>query len=215
MAIAWVSTSIGGAAGTSVTVSHTIASGSNTALITVMENQGGDNTTGITFNGTSMTQYVKLNTTIAGFYNYMYSLVNPTVTTANIVASSSVSATLIAISSNYTGVDQTTPLEANSSGATTSTNPSRSVTTLTDNAWLVSCIRINALPVVASTNTTDRGNWVSDVGFHMSDTNAAQTPTGSYAQNWTSANQLYAMIVASLKPAGAATPANTKFLSFM
>lgn len=214
MAINFVSTSNGGATGTSTTVSHTIASGSNRLLITAVECQAADDVTGVTFNGTSMTQYVKLATTVASYYNYIYYLVAPTVTTANIVSTTGSSRTTILLSCNYTGVDQTTPLEANSAGTATSTNPTRSVTTLTNNAWLFGTIRVNAaIPSGTGANTTYRNNWASDGGFRISDSNSDQTPTGSYAQNWTSGtNQLYAMIVVSIKPAS--TNNGAGFLAF-
>ena len=199
--IAFISTSEGRTvSGTSVTVSHTVAAGVDRALISCIEVQSTDDITTVTFNGTSMTQYLKLNSGIVNYWNYMYRLVAPAVTTANIVASTTSARGIICLSCDYTGVDQTTPLEANTQNLATTTNPTVAVTTLTNNAWLVGMIRVGTVAPTAGANTTLRNFDAGDIGFIMYDTNAAQTPAGSKSLNTTSISQQYAFTAASLKP---------------
>ena len=209
MAIAYVATSQGRAiSATSLTVSHTIASGSDRALITAVECQTGDNITGVTFNGTSMTQYVKVNSTVASFWNYLYVLAAPAVATANIVISASGSRTIIGLSANYTDVNQTTPLNVSNSNIATSSSFTVSLTTTTDNSWLIGTARNNAAGTQsAGSSTTYRNNNSGDVGYQLYDSNGAKTPTGSYSLNVSfTTSSLYCMLAAAINPVGSTTP---------
>lgn len=203
MAIAYVATSQGRAtSASSLTVSHTIASGSNRVLITGVECQTGDNITGVTYDGVSMTQYVKVNTTVASFYNYFYYLVAPSIKTANIVISASGTRTIIGLSANYTGVDQGTPLEASNSNIATSSSFTVSVTTVTDNAWLIGTARNNSAGTQsAGANTTYRNNNSGDVGYQLYDSNGAKSPAGSYSLNVSfTTSSLYCMLACAIRP---------------
>ena len=205
------------AASTSLTVSHNCSAGSNVALFSAVECQAGDNVTGVTYNGASMTQVGKLATGVASYENYIYSKVAPTSGANNIVVSCSGSRTLICLSKDYTGVDQTTPAEAYNSTSTTGSPGTVSVTTLTNNAWIFGTIRVNAsVPTSNGTNTVSVTNSASDVGFRLYDSNAALTPAGSYSLNWNfSSSQLYGAQIISIKPAGAAVINGAGFLLMM
>jgi len=206
MAIALDNSANGFSTGTnSLTTSHTIGSGTNRLLIVGVEAQAGNNLTGVTYNGVAMTQYVAYATGVAGFYNYFYYMKHadlPSTGAYNIVASFSSSSTKMIMSESLTDVDQTTPIEAANTITTTTTNPSVSVTTLTDNAWVVGTSRINNFALTAATGTTQRQTNASDVGYKLFDKNGTSTPAGSFSLNTTSASQLYFFAALSVKPAG-------------
>lgn len=68
----------------------------------------------------------------------MYYLINPSTGANNIVASTSISQTLIFQNTSYTGVKQSAqPDASNTSAYTTTTSQSTSVTTIADNCWTV------------------------------------------------------------------------------
>lgn len=204
MAIAYVTSSNAIATGTSLTKSYTIAAGTDRGLYVGIEAQSGDTVTGVTFNGTAMTQSSKVATAF-GFYTYIYTLAAPAVTTANIVISSSSSVTMVCLPGNYTGVDQTTPFQAGNSNITTSTNPSVTITTVTDNSWLIGFLRIGSFVPTVGANTVERNFSASDVGFRYYDSNGAKTPTGGYSLATNSASQVYGFVGGAIKPAIAAT----------
>ena len=201
---------------TSLTVSHTTTTGTNGVLIVAIELQTGDNVTGVTFNGTPLTQFNKVATTIASYQNYFYYLINPgSGVTANIVVSCSGSRRIIALNADYTGVHQTTPLAVSTNNITTAAAGSLTLTTTADNSWLVGSIRCNATnPTGAGANTIEVTKAASELGYVLYDSNGAKTPTGSYSLNVTfSGSQLFCMLGAQLSPASTST--SSAFLMFM
>lgn len=199
-----------------VTLSHTNGSGSNRYLLvyTKLYHPGnGDYVSAVTYAGVSMTRF-KLqgrsdtsDEAITGWY-----LANPATGTNNIVAT--LGGTDLQYfsmeSASYTGVAQTAPEASNSgSEAPGSTSYSLSVTTLTDNAWLVGYAFAGSGGVIsAGTNTTFRSATSDDA--HALDSNSDQTPTGSKSMAFSAGANMYPlMIVASIAPATAvATPAS-------
>ncbi len=76
---------------------------------------------------------------IEGVTNYgthIHAKTAPSAGTANVVVTLSSSTYNMCVSASYTGVDQTTPVEATSTSSGSSATPSDSITTLTDGAWI-------------------------------------------------------------------------------
>jgi hypothetical protein len=196
--------------GTSYNLSHTVAAGSNLALIVgIYHDETGDNCTGVTYNGTAMTRVTNKARFDGAQMGYIYSLVAPDSGTHNITASFSSSITYGMIAGNsYTGVNQTTVVEASQSDSQASGTATDSVTTLTDNAWIIGIAKGDSMS--AGTNTTFRGGFTNTA--ITSDSNAAMTPTGSYGQSYSDETN-WVVIVGSLKPAttggGTVSAANT------
>jgi len=116
MAIALDSTSTGQAAGaSSLTISHTVGSGSNRALVVIVHTIGGDlmSSGSVTYNGTSMGSPVLA---AASANTYAYVLVAPASGTANIVITFNAGGTYAnAVAASFTGVDQSTPVSTTAS----------------------------------------------------------------------------------------------------
>ncbi len=118
--------------GSSQTIPYTV-SGSNTFLVVSTETgyPGTDDVTSITYNGVAMT---RLFTSLRTRQDFIYYLVNPSTGTHDVVISLNRSADSITTTiTSYTGVNQIgQPTQSNSCASATC-----SVTTTTNNAWLV------------------------------------------------------------------------------
>jgi hypothetical protein len=198
--------------GSSQTVSFTVGSSSNSYLVVGIIIQGGFTCTGVTYGGVSMTQLTSVSASgvTSGETNYLFGLASPASGANNIVASYSGTSTNAVSASSFAGAQSTTAVEG-SNTATGSSNPaSVSVTTITNNDWLVGFARGQS-NTTAGTNTTIRGVATN---INMMDSNGAQTPPGSFSLNFTDlSNNAWAAMAIALQPA--ATAANGNFLSFM
>lgn len=189
--------SFGGTQNTTNTVSHTV-SGSNTLLLTffTIYNSTTDVVTGVTYAGTAMTRvnYAPY-PGISPRQMYCYALVSPTSGANNLVISTSAANYCSAGIITYAGCKQVQP-EATTYGATANNSSpmTLSVTTLTDNDWVVGAFHGEGTAISASTGST--------FVFHIEGTNCdyaeyssnAKTPAGSAsmaynvatANNWPS-----------------------------
>ncbi len=202
MAIAYDTNGAGGSMGpaSSATWNHTIT-GSNVGLVVWVYIGGasgdGDKCTGVTYNGTAMTQSVKY-IIAGGRCFYCYTLANPGTGSANVVASFSESLYGDCTSLSYTGVDQTNFVDGTDTdgGGATAT---LSITTTADNAWLSSG-GVNTVygSVNAGTGTTSRD---TQGGLNVGDSNGAKTPAGAYTMEWTQAGTASYTCGISIKPA--------------
>lgn len=157
--------------------------------------------TGVTYGGVAMTEIGTRVLTGDSDYIAHYYLKNPASGSNNIVASFSGSNYSMVGAASYTGVDQTSPLDANNNrAATTSSNLTTSVTTVADNCWVLASVRAHSDGVsAAGTGTTQRAT-VS--GYtQMYDKNSAVTPAGSASINTTQLSQPVVHLLASIKPA--------------
>jgi hypothetical protein len=180
--------------------SHT-CTGTNLGLFVGILTDG--TVSGCTYNGVAMTLVASILGSPAGNSEYLFYLSNPA-TGAHTVQASGSTATQLAQSASYTGVSQTGQPEAfNTNTSPGSTSISASVTTITDNAWLVAFARTNPGSFSAGTNTTLRGVASS---YNIFDSNAGQTPPGSFSlQATTGVSGEKAMIIASIAPPTVAT----------
>lgn len=184
------------------TISHT-CTGTDRYLFVGILIQSGQSCTGVTYNGVSMTQLVSLSTNnvSANETIYLFGLANPASGTNNVVASFSGAGTRGFMASSFTGAKQTSSIDATNSGTGSSGTATVSVTTTSNNAWLVGYARGQS-NVSAGSSTTLRG---ATDNVNMMDSNAAKTPAGSYSLNFTTAsNNNWGSIVAALAPTATA-----------
>lgn len=210
MGIARISTSSGNATGTSISWSHTVASGSNRALfVGVLENASGFTTTritGITFNSVAMTKLVEHYRTFSdGQVASIWFLAAPDVTTANIVISLSASTDTHGFGANYTGVDSTAPtgtaLKTFSSNS--ATDATMNPVTIADDSWAFSVFRN------LDGSITDNTNYVGfvDGSVEAGDSNASTGVAGTITVTATRATNTRwgGCVTAAFAPAAADT----------
>jgi len=129
---------------------------------------------------------------------YLWGLANPASGANDIVATFSGEGTRVIDACSYTGAQQTTALEASGSASGSGGTATKSITTLTDNDWLVGYVRSSGTTPSAGSNTTMR-TASAEGGRRMADSGAAQTPAGSFALNYTGMTN-WVVMVAALKP---------------
>ncbi len=200
---------------TTQTTSITVASGTDRVLVACMalgSTISGNNVTDLTFNGTEVfnqgNSVGELYDTGASFYYVvqMFYLINPTVTTANAVATygnsnSNLFQRITYI--QYTGVDQTTPFEANNINKGNSATVSVIVTTATANAWLQDCAFGEDGLTVGAGQTARRSTAVNGGWMGVSTVDGKATP-GAETMDWTLASDHWVSAAVSLKPAAEA-----------
>lgn len=191
-------------AATSASWTHTVT-GSNTVGIMGVTFAAGTDVSGTpTWNGVNMTLLLSLSVGGATFdKSYLYYIVNPG--TGTITVNNTGGANYIYCGSlSYTGVDQTTPVDASGTGTATGTSITKSLTTTIDNDWLVSFFvgATGGLFLTAGTNTALRVNSGGSWNV-LGDSNAAETPAGSFSQACNaSGSETLGALVMSIVPVG-------------
>ncbi len=196
MAIAFDTTTDGGnVTATSLTWAHTCTGSQLALFVTATVNT--QTVTGITYNGVAMSQVGTVS--VSSNNSYLYVLFTPATGAHNVVVSLSGSGSVSGASASYTGV-YSGSIDSSASTSNTSTSISQATTTVTDNCWLVSSGQTNASTATAGANTTVRLTSANTFHCYLTDSNAAQTPAGSFSQAVTCSNGANAMIVASIAP---------------
>ena len=202
---------------TSLTDTHT-STGSNLIGLVFTYVGSGDHLNSLTWASVDIlaNQIAKVQLPTFGFL-YCHYVASPTTGSQSVIAGSSGGATFFTVASvTYTGGKQTSIPDASISSNSASTNSiAQSLTTIADNCWLAMGAIIGSQEdVTAGSNTTVRIQSGSASGaFAGTDSNAAMTPAGSYAQNatWTSADKA-CWIVVSIAPAVASIAKNLTLL---
>lgn len=165
--------------------------------------------TGVTYNGTSMTQ-IATTAADAGVTIYTHGLIAPATGSNNVVVSTSASAVIVSHAVYYTGASQTTLSDA-SGTQTGSGNFTHALTSTADNCWHILYCRNGVSNMVAGTATTARSSTDDNMWF---DSNSAKTPAGSVTLAVDSVTGSYGSIIETIPPQVAAST-NSNFLSFM
>lgn len=188
----------------SKTVSH-VCSGADRILIVGVSNYdagsgGNDKVTGVTYNGVAMTLITKTQGDGADSWNYLYALVAPDTGTHNIVVSTSTTQDEInVVAASYNGAKQTGQPDAyvinNQTSSVTSITPT--LTTLTNNCWLVSLF-VNGYggAITAGTGTTLR--VTATQARKLMDSNGSVGNAGSYSLNATQSSAPACAIMCSI-----------------
>jgi len=149
---------------------------------------GSDIISGATYNGTALTKLVGRQLNGSTQYANLWYLVNPSSGSNTLTVSFSSSATFaFEVFAVYSGAPvATTVIGTNTASAeVASGNLALTLTTQGDNAWIVSIARsIDTGEQTAGSNTVER----TQLALSLGDTNAAQTPAGSYSNNWSAAS---------------------------
>lgn len=165
----------------------------------------GTTVTGITAGGVAMA-FIRSDQT-AGNTNRteLWQLANPATGVVSVaVTLAAAPASCVAGAISLTGVDQVAPVDANN-GTTglAGTQPSVSVITVADNAWIVTCVKDNSNELIAvGAGYTQRWN-VEDTTDHDSYGGSSKgpvTPAGSTVANWTNFGADWEISAASFKP---------------
>ncbi len=200
MAITFVTAVDGGNnAGSTNSMSFSVDVGSGTDRGLVVGVQGGtgtegDDVTGITFNSVAMTLAGKKlhpGSSTDGRWVYLYVLHNPSSGSHNVVVSATSTHYLLAVASVYTGVLQSSTVDASGTNSATLNvqNLTSSVTSVTDNCWMIALRGTYAggaahVPT-AGTGATRReyDHALGTIGIF--DSNGPITPAGSYSMTTT------------------------------
>ena len=214
MAIAFDAASSGSvSSGSSLTFSHTVASGSDRALfVSTGYYTNTVSVTGITYNGVSLTKQRRYNDGTRAATSEVWYLAAPDVGTYNVVItlSGAWTSNWVAAAISLTGVNQTTPIEVDNGGTVvfgSHTSHSSSVTTVTADAWVLDHLLYiycgDASPSVGG--QTERSHVYSFiVGLDTSTRGPIATPASSSAGwTFTDPGAATSQIIYAVKPSAA------------
>jgi len=207
MAIVLDATSSGRNSTGTITVSHTVGSLSNGVLYVLTSAQDSNHAnmpvTGITFGGVALTK-VRSDEAVGNNRTEIWGLINPTAGIANIVATVTGAVgefALIGIS--LSGVDQTTPTDAQNGTSGNSSGPATIVTSVTDNAWFLAMCSAEATFSANGTGQTTIATLTDQSYENARGTyEGPKTSAGSDTQGFTlSSGQSWALSSVAVKPA--------------
>ena len=198
----------GGAGGNYDFTGLTVGSGSDRwLLVGVTHTSVVNNVTAVTWDqGGTNQAMTKIGSDQLGVsrYHQMWSLKAPTSGNKTLRVTQSGGDYILVAAAAYTGVDNTGSVNPEASAQNTAdpTPISLSVTTLTDNAWLVMTASGESGTTVASTGMTKRAGdgFGGDICI-IGDSGGAKSPTGSYSIEASCASGNMAGHVVSLAPA--------------
>jgi RHS repeat-associated protein len=204
------------------TASITIGSGSNRILIVGTSVQDANHAnypiTGITYGGVALTK-IRSDEATGNARTELWYLLNPATGTANIIVNATGSIGELAMEAiSLTGVDQTTPIDAQAGQTGNGTASSLSITTSANNTWVASMFSGEGTITGVGSGQTELGP-LTDQSFE----NAAASytgpvnPAGASSQIFTmSSGQAYAQSTVSIKPAsGSASSINAQKLAYV
>ena len=222
MAIAIVSTSDTATAAIdmtsvlSLTWSHTVAAGSNKLLVVMLHTlvDGNVGASGVTFNGDAMTE-LRDEVAVSGGRDSgaeVWYLINPDVATGDIVVTLNTTMHVASATAvDFTGVDQSTPFEANEgsvdAGGDTVTDD---ITTLTDGALVIQCMS-GVQAAAGVTQDSGQTEWTDNDTAGATDTltwcdayeSIATAGLNSFATSGWAADDV-CIILGAIKPASSA-----------
>lgn len=199
MAIHFDSSASGSASGTTCTFSHT-DSGYNAVLYVTTLVDSSKSVTGVTYNGSSMTQTVGSGNVFSTTKTVQFWKIidqNPDGVAHNVVVTASGSCNILARSASYQNIIMATPTDAEVGGGNDTANQTVSLTTTINNDWIVAGIGSDG-NLTASANITIRaGSGTSLVIGDLATTTAGaytMSLTGTSASGRWAASSLQAII---------------------
>lgn len=185
--------------------SHT-CTGNNRILFVGVSIFAAGSVTSITYNGVNLTF---IRSDVNGVYkSELWYLVAPATGSNSIVVTLDASLTSIASAVSYTGVHQTSPIEANAgANGTGAADASVDVTTVADADWVVDNVSTQDGAITVGTGNTSRANNSGALGSGaMGDTNGPKSPAGAVTMSWTdiAALQSWAISATAIRPDSAA-----------
>lgn len=210
MAITYDNSAIGTAANTtSKTLGLTVGTGSNRLIVVYVQYSttgGSSPLTAATYGGVNLTSYAYIDDNLQQASCEVLYLLNPPSGANNVSLTSSVFNMRTVGAASYSGVNQNTFPDATGTGspltrAVAAANLAANTTSIADNCWGLMMGSVNAA-VTAGTNATVRQQVTQELVF--GDTNADQTPAGTFTQNWTFSSAKLDAIYFSIAPFAAA-----------
>jgi hypothetical protein len=176
-----------------------------------IRNAGSQTVNGITY-ATQPLTLIRAQSNGTSIRSELWYLLDPPTGTADVEVTFSASARAAGGAISLTGVDQTTPIEANNAatGNSAVTLPSVNVATVTNNAWVVDALghRLNPTVTVGAgqtsrwTNTTG-GGPINGAGGAGS-TEGPTSPAGNVTMNWGLTGSVdWAIVAAAVRPSQA------------
>jgi hypothetical protein len=170
---------------------HTVGAGSSRVLCVNFMTGTSVSVTAVKYGGSggvSMTQIGTGNNT-GGLIHYAYYLIDPSVGTADVYISLSGSDVCAGESASWNGgaENDATVIDANttSSAETSNDNIAHTLTTVSDNSWVIMLAACEGGNIAASTNSTYRAGNPSTLSTQIYDSNGPITPAGTYTMRYT------------------------------
>lgn len=168
--------------------------------------------TGVTYNSVSLTKAGELN--VDAFATETYYLINPASGANNIVWSNGTSTTFVTSATSYNGVKQSFTPTTNTSTGNSSTM-SGTLTTVSDNSWIVWNTRNNSGAAATGTNYVRRADNAIN-GVSIGDTDAAITPAGATSVSVTAGSSApWGVFMMEIEEATGGTANTTNFFHMM
>ncbi|KKN66899.1 hypothetical protein LCGC14_0466740 [marine sediment metagenome] len=196
---------------TSITFSHTVAGSDRILFVTVstLDTVLGDRTVStVTYNAVSMSLVAAADS--PNHRSELWFLIAPATGANNVVVT--MGGTCLRIwpgAVSYTGVAESSPVEANNTATGSSTTASVAVTTLTNNAWVIDSMgHSGAGDETVGAGQTERveSPAIGSAQGNVSD-EGPNTPVGSVTMSWTfGSSRIWATVAAAFKPVGARRP---------
>lgn len=190
---------------TSQTRSFTMSATAGGCLVVgVLGDDVNDNITGVTYDGIAMTLVDKQNTTPTSVYwQYLYVLAAPHSGTHNLVANANASVHILTLAASYTGVSATKCGEVAVENNGTGDPYTSSLTTVTDNSWVV-MLYSGSGALADSTGFTTR--VYDGTGYVRLGDSGVVTPAGSKSLSLTGGGIKMSELVAIGPSSTTATP---------
>ncbi len=159
--------------------SYTTGSSSNRFMVLEILVNNSITASSVTYNGVACSLVDSTNTGAGGQAMHLFYLINPDSGTNNVVVTTSDTSSWEGMVATYSSSAQMAP-EASAKANTQSSPVTATVTTISDNAWVVGMFRNTTGTFSAGANTVLRGGAT---GINIADTNGDQTPPGSHDLN--------------------------------
>ncbi|TLZ55750.1 MAG: hypothetical protein E6K17_05080 [Methanobacteriota archaeon] len=180
----------------SFTFAHTTSGANRLLLVGVtIRTDAGQTVSSITYAGAGLT-FVRADTIAASVRSELWYRIAPATGSNSVVVTLSASAKAAVGAISLTGVDQTTPVDAQNGATGTSVTPSVTVTTVMDGAWVVDAVAFRSTGAGTPTGTagagqTQRWSQYNEGGGTATNirgkgsTEGPKTPAGAVVMDWT------------------------------
>jgi len=197
----------------SFTFAHTTSGAGRLLVVGVtIRTDAGQTVTGVTYSGAALT-FVRADTIGASIRSELWYRIAPATGSNNVVVTLSMSAKAAAGAISLTGVDQTTPVDAQNGATGTSVTPSVTVTSVTDGAWVIDATAFRSTGLGVPTGNpgagqTQRWSQYTEGGGNAANirgkasTEGPRSPAGAVVMDWAlSASVDWAISGIAIRPA--------------
>lgn len=184
---------------------HVMGSGANGCVFLNVFTGTASVLTAVKWGGSGGTNFTQIGTTnnMGSGLHHAYKLMAPATGTQQVYIASSVSDFIAGESVSYTdcGDNDATIVDQSTNGSA-ATSYSGSLTTVTNNSWVVMLGACEGGNIAASTGSTLRQKNLSTLSSGIFDSNSAITPAGSYSMEFTCSLGDNSMFMVAMPPPG-------------